>query len=154
MGKFISTKTYGHERGYSVAYRQWKADTHCNLIHGYSLAFHFEFECEEDGLDRRNWVVDFGGLNTLKDKLDDWFDHTFLVAEDDPEFKTFEELHKKHLCKMVVVERTGCEGLAKYLADYINEIWLSENGYNDGRVKLKLVKVAETPANSALWSAA
>ncbi|NBW12461.1 MAG: 6-pyruvoyl tetrahydrobiopterin synthase, partial [Caulobacteraceae bacterium] len=71
MGKFISTKTYGHERGYAVAYRQWRADTHCNLIHGYALAFHFEFECDEDRLDRRNWCVDFGGYKSLKERLDD-----------------------------------------------------------------------------------
>ena len=37
---------------------------------------------------------------------------------------------------MVVVERTGCEGLAKWLSDYIQEIWMEENGYNDGRVNL------------------
>jgi 6-pyruvoyltetrahydropterin/6-carboxytetrahydropterin synthase len=151
MEKFISTKTYGADRGYAVAYRQWKADTHCNKIHGYALSFHFEFECTE--LDHRNWCVDFGGFKTLKDKLDDWFDHTFLVAEDDPEFKTFEDLHKRHICKMVVVERTGCEGLSKFLADYINEIWMKENGYADGRVKLRMVKVSETPANSAMWIA-
>jgi len=153
MGKFISTKTYGHERGYAVAYRQWRADTHCNLIHGYALAFHFEFECDEDKLDRRNWCVDFGGYKSLKEKLDDWFDHTLLVAEDDPEFDIFKMLHDKKLCKMVVVERTGCEGLAKWLSDYIQEIWMEENGYGDGRVRLRMVKVMETPSNSAMWVA-
>jgi hypothetical protein len=60
-------------------------------------------------------------------------------------------LHEKKLCKMVVVERTGCEGLSKWLADYIQEIWMEENGYNDGRVRLRLVKVMETPSNSAMW---
>jgi len=153
MGKFISTKTYGHDRGYAVAYRQWRADTHCNLIHGYSLSFHFEFECQEDGLDKRNWCVDFGGYKSLKEKLDDWFDHTLLVAEDDPEFETFEMLHNKKLCKMVVVEKTGCEGLSKFLAYYIQTIWMDENGYGDGRVRLRMVKVSETPANSAMWVA-
>lgn len=151
MSKFISTKTYGHERGFAVAYRQWRADTHCNLIHGYALAFHFEFECTE--LDARNWCVDFGGFKTLKYMLDDWFDHTCLVAQDDPEFATFEMLHQKKLIKMTVVERTGCEGLSAFLAEYINEIWLPENGYGDGRVKLRKVEVRETPANSAMWVA-
>jgi hypothetical protein len=28
---------------------------------------------------------------------------------------------------------------------------MPENGYSDGRVKLRLVKVMETPANSAMW---
>lgn len=146
---YISTKTYSSERGYSVAYRQWRADTHCNRLHGYSLSFYFEFEAND--LDARNWVVDFGGLRTLKDKLDEWFDHTCLVAEDDPEFSTFEELHRKKLLKMVVVERTGCEGLAKWLYDYLTEIWLVENGYGDGRVTVRKVEVRETPANSAMY---
>jgi 6-pyruvoyltetrahydropterin/6-carboxytetrahydropterin synthase len=148
--KYISTKTYGAERGFAVAYRQYKAESHCNLIHGYAMGFHFEFESYD--LDARNWVVDFGSLKTLKEKLDEWFDHTCLVAQDDPEFALFEDMHARKLIKMVVVERTGCEGLAQFLADYINEIWMEENGYH-GRVKLRKVEVRETPSNSAMWLA-
>lgn len=146
--KYISTKTYGAERGFAVAYRQWRAESHCRLIHGYSLGFHFEFEA--DDLDARNWVVDFGSLRTLKDKLDEWFDHTLLVALDDPEFKTFEELHKKGLARMVAVEHTGCEALAKFLFEYIDEIWMPENGYAD-RCRIRKVEVRETPSNSAFY---
>ena len=76
-----------------------------------------------------------------------------LVAQDDPDFAVFQMLHEQKLCKMVVVERTGCEGLAKWLADYIQEIWMPENGYGDGRVRLRMVKVMETPSNSAMWVA-
>jgi len=146
--KYISTKTYGAERGFAVAYRQWRAESHCRLLHGYSLGFHFEFE--SDDLDARNWVVDFGSLRTLKDKLDEWFDHTLLVALDDPEFKTFEELHKKGLANMVAVEHTGCEALAKFLFDYIDEIWMPDNGYAD-RCRIRKVEVRETPSNSASY---
>ena len=80
MAKYISTKTY--KQIGPVAYRQWRADSHCNLIHGYALSFHLEFEC--DTLDARNWCMDFGGLKPLKGLLEDWFDHTLLVAQDDP----------------------------------------------------------------------
>lgn len=144
---FVSTKTYTDERGFSVCYRQWRADSHCNKLHGYALGFTFEFQSEE--LDVRNWVVDFGGLKSLKEKLDDWFDHTCLVAQDDPEFDTFKMLHEKKLIKMVVVEKTGCEGLSDFLAKYINEIWLVENGYSN--VQLRKVEVRETRSNSAMW---
>lgn len=145
---YVSTKTYGAERGFAVAYRQWKADSHCRLIHGYALGFHFEFEA--DDLDARNWVVDFGSLKTLKSKLDDWFDHTCLVAADDPEFETFNELHKKKLLKMTVVERTGCEGLAQWLYEYIDQVWMPDNGYAD-RCRIRKVEVRETPSNSASY---
>ena len=37
--KYFSTKTY-NQIG-PVCYRQWRADSHCNLIHGYALSFHF-----------------------------------------------------------------------------------------------------------------
>ena len=72
------------------------------------------------------------------------------MAEDDPEFATFEDLHHRHLIKMTVVERTGCEGLAKFLFDYLTEIWIPENGYA-GRVRPRLVEVRETPSNAARY---
>ena len=96
---FVSTKTYTDERGFSVCYRQWRSDSHCNKLHGYALGFEFQFQSEV--LDVRNWVVDFGGLKTLKEKLDEWFDHTCLVAEDDPELETYKLLHDKKMIKMV-----------------------------------------------------
>ena len=142
---YFCTKLYGTERGYSVAYRQWKADSHCKRLHGYALSFRFTFVSEN--LDSRNWVYDFGGFKTLKYKLDDWFDHTLLVAQDDPEFSTLEALHKNGLAKMVVVDKTGCEGLAKFLFDYITTIWMIDNGFPHG-VKLSSVEVIETASNS------
>lgn len=145
MAKYISTKTY-RQIG-PVAYRQWKAESHCNLIHGYALSFHFEFEC--DTLDARNWCVDFGSLKPLKDKLEDWFDHTLLVAYDDPEYETFKLLHQKKLAKIVEVSRTGCEGIADFLYEYINTIFLPSYGEQD-RVWCCKVEVRETDANMAM----
>lgn len=80
--KYESTKTYGHEQGLSCCFRQWRADSHCNRVHGYALAFRFVFGCET--LDAKGWVVDFGGLKGLKEALKEHFDHTWAVALDDP----------------------------------------------------------------------
>ena len=42
--KYFSTKTYGHERGLSCAFRQPLAlHSHCSLLHGYALSFSFKF---------------------------------------------------------------------------------------------------------------
>lgn len=117
--KFFSTKTY-RQIG-PVAYRQWRADSHCNLIHGYAMSFHFEFEA--DTLDARNWVTDFGGLRPLKDKLEEWFDHTLLVAQDDPMREHLLELGRLKLAKITEVERTGCEGIADFLYEYIHNLF-------------------------------
>ena len=128
--KYISTKRYP-DLG-PVAYRQWKADSHCNQIHGYSLSFYFEFEA--DTLDARNWVMDFGGLRPLKDLLEEWFDHTLLVAEDDPEMEMFKTLGDKKLAQIRVVEKTGCEGIAEFFASRFRK---------NGKVKRKFVRPEE-----------
>jgi 6-pyruvoyltetrahydropterin/6-carboxytetrahydropterin synthase len=145
MAKYISTKTY-NQLG-PVAYRQWRADSHCNLIHGYALSFHFEFEC--DTLDARNWCMDFGGLKPLKGLLEDWFDHTLLVAQDDPMREHLLNLGKLKLAKITEVEKTGCEGIAAFLYEYINTIFLPNYGEKD-RVWCSKVEVRETDSNMAM----
>jgi 6-pyruvoyltetrahydropterin/6-carboxytetrahydropterin synthase len=111
------------------------------------MAFYFEFECPV--VDFRNWVVDFGGLKNLKAFLEDQFDHTLLVAMDDPEYDKFMKLNEEGLAQVREVERTGCEGLSKSLYDYMNEIYLPENGWS--HVHCRKVQVMETPANSAWY---
>jgi len=147
MAKYISTKTY--KQIGPVAYRQWRADSHCNLIHGYALSFHFEFEA--DTLDARNWVTDFGGLKPLKSVLEDWFDHTLLVAQDDPMREHLLELGRLKLAKITEVEKTGCEGIADFLYEYINTILLPSFGSSEAeRVWCSKVEVRETDSNMAM----
>ena len=144
--KYFSTKTYKHLG--PVAYRQWRADSHCNLIHGYALSFHFEFEA--DDLDARNWVQDFGGLRELKGLLEDWFDHTLLVAEDDPQRDELIRLGELGLAKITEVEKTGCEGISSFLYEYINTIYLPNLGTAEAeRVWCNRVEVCETDSNMA-----
>lgn len=143
--RYISTKTW-KQLG-PVAYRQWRADSHCNQIHGYALTFHVEFEATD--LDARNWVVDFGSLKDFKYKLEDWFDHTLLVAEDDPMREHLLKLGELGLAKITEVEKTGCEGLADFLYQYLNEIYLPEYGYGD-RIWCTKVEVRETDSNMAM----
>jgi len=141
---FVSTKSYDTRSGFSIAYRQWRADSHCRYLHGYALGFEFEFESET--VDVRNWVVDFGSLKTLKDFLEQYFDHTLLVAQDDPELEFFKEIDRRGIAQVREVEKTGCEGLSDFLFEYVNEIWLPENGYSN--VFCRKVRVIETEANS------
>lgn len=145
--KYISTKEY-KEIG-PVAYRQWRADSHCRFIHGYSLSFKFEFEC--DTLDVRNWAMDYGGLRPLKDKLEEWFDHTLLVALDDPMRHELLRLGHLKLAKITEVDKTGCEGLADFLYRYVNGIFLPSYGKAEAeRLWCCKVEVRETSANMAM----
>lgn len=142
--RFYSGKTYTHATGHSCAFRQWRADSHCNLIHGYALQFEFTFGCEQ--LDERNWAVDFGGLKPLKEWLKHMFDHTYLVAEDDPEMETVEMLQEKNLIDMRVVSATGCERFAEMAFDEANRI---VKELTDNRCWVQKVTVKEHEANSA-----
>jgi 6-pyruvoyltetrahydropterin/6-carboxytetrahydropterin synthase len=142
--KYVSTKTYKNLG--STTYRQWRADSHCNQLHGYSLSFHFEFGSND--LDVRNWVVDFGGLKPLKDLLEEWFDHTLLVALDDPHREDLLNLGKLGVARIIEVEKAGCEGLSDYLYKYINTDFLKNLGYGD-RVWCTRVEVRETDSNMA-----
>ena len=142
---YVSTKRYGHERGLSCAFRQWRAESHCNLIHGYSVSFEFTFEAHQ--LDERGWVVDFGSLKSLKGWLERMFDHTTLVAEDDPHLDRFRELNDLHVIDMRVLPGVGCERMAEYVWEYADQ-WLADNGYAP-RVHLRSVQVWEHEGNSA-----
>jgi 6-pyruvoyltetrahydropterin/6-carboxytetrahydropterin synthase len=145
---YRSSKTYGHEIGLSAAFRQWRAQSHCRLIHGYALSVHLEFEA--DDLDERNWVVDFGSLKSFKGQLENTFDHKLLVAADDPKLKDFEELEALGLAEIVVVPATGCEAFAEMIFEAA-DVWLEDNGYKP-RVRMHHVMVREHGANSATYS--
>ncbi len=144
---YISTKTYGHNLGLSACFRQWRAESHCRHLHGYAFQIGFEFEADE--LCPRNWVVDFGSLKSLKGWLEDTFDHTMLVAEDDPFRIDLEQLALKDLAKVHIVPATGCEAFAKLIFDAA-EVWLMDNGYAP-RVRLRKVEVREHGANSSIY---
>ena len=141
--KYQVIKTYGNETGHSCAFRQWRANSHCNLIHGYALGFEITFEAEE--LDDRNWVIDFGDLGVLKQYLKNTFDHTTVIAEDDPMMKFFVELENEGLVDLRVMSNVGCEAFAQE----VYEFWRER--YESQRVSVKSVRVFEHGANSAVF---
>lgn len=158
MTKYYSTKTYNTDRGLSCCFRQWRADhSHCSLYHGYSLGFKFIFESPT--LDDKQWGYDFGNMKPMKEWLDSMFDHTFLVAEDDPFRLEIEEFaNKTKLMNVKVVPAVGCERIAQLVWVKMNE--LLEEMKKTGKhtrypinpdVKIKSVEVFEHGANSAIY---
>jgi 6-pyruvoyltetrahydropterin/6-carboxytetrahydropterin synthase len=145
---YRSTKTYDHTEGLSCCFRQWRASrSHCRLLHGYALAFKFVFAAHE--LDERNWCFDFGGLKPVKEWLKNLFDHTMLVAEDDPELPRFELLHRDGLINLRVIPAVGCEATAKHVFGYVSNFVHEQT---EGRVWLESVEVKEHGGNSAIYS--
>lgn len=138
------TKHYPHSLGLSAAFRQPGATSHCRFLHGYALAFTFEFEAQE--LDANNWVIDFGGLKPLKQFLYDMFDHKTILAESDVALASLDHA----FCDIVILPRVGMEAFAKFCFDHANAV-LTDMGARP-RVRLTKVTVAEHEGNSASYS--
>jgi 6-pyruvoyltetrahydropterin/6-carboxytetrahydropterin synthase len=143
---FRSNKTYDHSEGLSCCFRQGRATSHCRQLHGYALAFRFVFATHE--LDVHNWCYDFGGLKPMRQWLHDMFDHTTLVAEDDPERGMFEALTRAGLVDLRVIPSVGCEATARYVFDYVARY---VDAQTDGPVWLESVEVKEHGGNSAIY---
>jgi 6-pyruvoyltetrahydropterin/6-carboxytetrahydropterin synthase len=150
--KFQSTKVFD---GFSTVFRQWRADgTHCQFLHGYGISFKITFEGE---LDEKNWVWDFGGMKRAKGTIDGmnpkaWmdymFDHTVIMAEDDPYLELFEDMDKNKLIQLRVIPATGAEQFAKYIYDKVNKFVLEET---NNRVRVTQVEFKEHNKNSAIY---
>lgn len=174
MSKFYSTKTFGNDRGLSCCFRQWRAThSHCQFLHGYSIGIKLTFEC--DSLDERNWVMDFGGLKQFKEWAEFMFDHTTIIAEDDPLLQFFIDLWKKSPLKqhegllsasqeeciesqraidLRVVTAVGCERFAQMCFERMEKILTDAKANNtllNPTVRVKSVEVFEHGANSAIY---
>ena len=134
------TKSYGPERGFSCAFRQWSSDTDCRFLHGYSLSF--KIELESSSLDINNWVYDFGKFSFLDSWLREKFDHTLLVAKNDPELDLIKSLNHK-TAKVVELEKISCEYFAEITFKFI------ESHFSSLNVRVNSVIVSEHSSNSA-----
>ena len=172
MGKYYSTKSYGTDRGLSCCFRQWRAShSHCSTLHGYSIGIRLVFEC--DTLDDKNWAMDFGGLKEFKAWADHMFDHTLIVAEDDPHLAFFRKMSwigdimvsgvpvqpdvKPHergaICDLRVVAGVGCEMFARMCYDRMAELLASGTMRYpiNPTVRIKSAEVFEHAGNSAIY---
>jgi len=152
MGSFRSTKVFD---GYSTCFRQWRAEgTHCKFLHGYGVSFKVWFEGE---LDERNWVWDFGGMKRAKGNIDGmnpkaWmdymFDHTTIVAKDDPYLETFKQMNNEGIIQLRIIPAVGAEQFSNYLWVKLNNFIQEET---DGRVRVIQVEFKEHEKNTAFY---
>ena len=150
---FTSTKVFD---GFSCCFRQWKATTtHCQYLHGYGVSFKVWFKGE---LDDRNWVWDFGGMKRAKTQIDGmspkaWmdymFDHTVIVAKDDPKIDSFKVLNSNGVIQLREVEATGAEKFAEFIFHKLNNFVKIET---NERVRVTQVEFREHNKNSAIYS--
>jgi len=142
--KYISTKIIPMG---STAFRQWRADSHCKLIHGYRLQCKLWFTA--DNLDDKNWIYDFGGCRDIKKLLEDQYDHTTVVAADDPELDTFKLLSDKGMIDLRIAEKgVGIERTAEWVYETTNKFVTEQT---NKRVRVIKVEVWEHEGNSAIY---
>lgn len=148
LWRYRSTKNYDHNEGLSCCFRQWRAThSHCRLIHGYALAFRFTFLARE--LDSNQWCYDFGGLKPVREWLHEMFDHTLLVAEDDPMLEQLRAMHNEGLADVRVVKSVGCEAIARLAHEHVDALVFQKT---NGRVLVETVEVSEHGGNSAMFT--
>jgi 6-pyruvoyltetrahydropterin/6-carboxytetrahydropterin synthase len=104
--------------------------------------------------------MDFGGLKEFKAWADHMFDHTLVIAEDDPHLTTFQKLNEiaggfenSGVCDLRIVPGVGCEMFAKMAYDKMAELIASgDMRYPiNPTVRVKSVEVFEHGANSATY---
>ena len=126
----------------------------CKYLHGYGISFKVTFEGE---LDERNWVWDFGGMKRSKTLIDGmqpkaWmdymFDHTFIVAQDDPFVESFMKMDEAGAAQVRVIPGVGAERFAEFVFNKLNEFIQTET---EGRVNVVRVEFKEHDRNSAIY---
>jgi 6-pyruvoyltetrahydropterin/6-carboxytetrahydropterin synthase len=108
--------------------------------------------------------MDFGGLKQFKDWADYMFDHTLVIARDDPHRETFMMLdgitggyQDRGVCDLRIVEGVGCEMFAKLCYDTMSDILYNMRVSDTARyplseaVRLKSAEVFEHAGNSAIY---
>ncbi len=144
MKIYRSTKRF---TGFPCTHRQWRAESHCRFVHGYSREFYFEFAAKERTPE--GWVVDFGGLKEVKAWLEEMFDHTFLASSDDPFLEDFKKLDQAGVIQLRLLPNVGMEGTAEFVFSKVDEMVKKST---KGRAWVTKVEVRENEKNSA-WLA-
>ena len=83
-----------------------------------------------------------------KEWFDFMFDHTMLIAQDDPYAKAFDEMGKSGVAQVRIVPATGAEKFAELIYNKVNPFVIDET---EGRVKVQKVEFREHNKNSAIY---
>jgi len=80
--------------------------------------------------------------------MDYMFDHTMIIAEDDPWLDAFRQMETAGVAQVRIVPATGAEKFAEYIYNKLNPFIQEET---DGRVRVTQVEFREHGKNSAIY---
>lgn len=122
----------------------------CRNLHGHR--YKIELGCDDkiittSGSSDEGMVIDFSDMKKiLMEEIDDKFDHGFVMYDKDEFIDTFIRVKEYHNQKIIFVPFIPtAENLAKYWYELM-KTRLEERG-----IKIKHVKVWETPTSTALY---
>ena len=83
-----------------------------------------------------------------KEWMDHMFDHTLVVAEDDPFVESFQSMGVHGAAQVRVIPAVGAEKFAEFVFNKLNEFVKTET---EDRVKVVRVEFMEHGKNSAIY---
>lgn len=130
-------------------HRSWTNEGRPFFLHGYERTFEIEFACAqtESGT---GLVLDPDALEEVRAALQKQFDHTTLIAADDPERDLFELLADRGVIDLRIMDTTGMEGSAAWVFDTVESIVVR---ITQGRVWVSQIKARESQSNGVTLTA-
>ena len=83
-----------------------------------------------------------------KEWMDNMFDHTVIVAEDDPMLNYFKNLSDYNIIQLRIVKATGAEKFAEFIYNTLNNFVKDETS---DRVRVTQVEFMEHNKNTAIY---
>lgn len=147
MGRYVRTRTFSHGENFKCTWRNWRSSDSTRFLHGHSLQVKLIFDCtdRDDSLQ----VMDVSRLDEIHAWLNSIFNNTTIIAADDPELTTFQELHSKGLVDLRVIPHVGYENFAEYIWKRVARFLGVHN--LAPRVLIRTVEVIDGGSNSALY---
>ncbi|OBG29952.1 hypothetical protein A5764_20510 [Mycobacterium sp. 852002-51057_SCH5723018] len=124
-------------------HRSWSNPGKRFFLHGCERTFEIEFACADAEPDSGS-VVDSAALDEVRAALRYQFDHTTLIAEDDPQRDLFELLAERGVVDLRIMDSTSMDGSAAWVFETAEHIVALATG---GRVWVSRIEASESRNN-------
>ncbi|GAB7143520.1 6-carboxytetrahydropterin synthase [Mycobacterium riyadhense] len=124
-------------------HRSWSRQGKRFFLHGYERTFEVEFACAETA-PGTGLVVDTRCLKDLRAALRRQFDHTTLIAADDPQLDLFQMMADQGVIDLRIMDSTGMEACAAWVFDTVERI---VGKATEGRVWVSRIEARENRNN-------
>jgi len=130
-------------------HRSWTNEGKRFFLHGYERTFEIEFACAQTE-PATGLVLGPAVVEEIRAALRKQFDHTTLIADDDPERDLFELLADRGVIDLRIMDSTGMERSAAWVFDTAENIVVQAT---QGRVWVSQIKARESHSHGVTLTA-